>query len=288
MPEDGSMDRPALAEFLRTRRDGLRPSDVGLSAGPRRRVDGLRRDEVAALTGMSTDYYVRLEQARGPQPSEQMLAALARALRLSSDERDYLYRLAGHNAPQRTPLDTHVAPALLRVLDRLDETPALILSSLGETLAQNRLGAALLGDHSHLTGFARSSVYRWFTDPREREVYPVGDRERQGRAQVANLRAALGVAGANSRAGALLRELHRVSAEFTRTWEHHDVATRFSDHKVLIHPEVGEIELDCQALFTEDQSQTLLVLTPEPRSESARKIELLAVVGQQSFAPDRG
>src|SRR5262245_28712184 len=105
------MDRAELAEFLRTRRAGLRPEDVGLTAGPRRRIAGLRRDEVAALTGMSTDYYVRLEQARGPQPSEQMLSALARALRLTNDERDYLYRLAGHGAPARTPLDTHVSPA---------------------------------------------------------------------------------------------------------------------------------------------------------------------------------
>ncbi|MGD8196030.1 helix-turn-helix transcriptional regulator, partial [Herbiconiux sp. P18] len=272
--------------FLRSFRGGLQPSGVGLPAGARRRVGGLRRDEVAALTGMSTDYYTRLEQSRGPQPSEQMLSALARALRLSSDERDYLYRLAGHNAPARSPLDSHVAPALMRVLDRLDATPALILSSLGETLAQNRLGAALLGEHSGYRGMRRSSVYRWFTDPHERSIYPVADQARQSRAQVASLRAAYGAAGAQSRAGILLRELERVSSEFTEVWELHDVATRFSDHKTLLHPEVGAIELDCQALFTEDQSQTLLVLTPEPHSESARKIELLAVLGQQTFSAE--
>ncbi|MFB2598446.1 helix-turn-helix domain-containing protein [Herbiconiux sp. P17] len=277
------MDRPALADFLRSRRGGLRPEDVGLAAGSRRRVVGLRRDEVAGLTGMSTDYYVRLEQARGPQPSEQMLAALARALRLSNDERDYLYRLAGHNAPLRASLDTHVAPALLRVLDRLDETPALILSSLGETLAQNRLAAALFGDQSRHTGLARSSIYRWFTDPAEREIYPAADRARQSEAQVANLRVAYGAAGPNSRAGALLHELQKASPEFAALWERHDVATRFTDHKTLIHPELGAIELDCQALFTEDQSQTLLVLTAAPRSEAFEKLELLAVVGQQRF-----
>jgi transcriptional regulator with XRE-family HTH domain len=278
------MDRAALAEFLRSRRAGLRPEDVGLAEGARRLVPGLRREEVAQLAGMSTDYYVRLEQSRGPQPSEQMLAALSRAIRLSNDERDYLYRLAGHNAPPRTPLDTHVSPALLRVFDRLEETPAIVLSSLGETLAQNRMGAALLGDHSHFTGLARSSVYRWFTDTREHDFYPVEDRARQGRAQVASLRAAFGSAGPRSRAATLVRELTKVSPEFVAVWELQDVATRFSDHKTVIHPELGRIDLDCQALFTEDQGQTLLVLTAAPRTEAAEKLALLAVVGQQRFA----
>src|SRR5215207_11448213 len=102
------MDRPQLADFLRRRREALQPEDVGLGAGPRRRTKGLRREEVAMLAHMSTDYYARLEQQRGPQPSEQMLAALARALRLSADERDYLYRLAGHGVPRRSPQDSHV------------------------------------------------------------------------------------------------------------------------------------------------------------------------------------
>jgi len=278
------MDRPALADFLHNRRDALQPEDVGLTEGPRRRVPGLRRDEVAALTGMSTDYYVRLEQARGPQPSEQMLSALARALRLSYDERDYLYRLAGHNAPPRASLDTHVAPALARVLDRLDDTPALVLSGLGETLAQNDLSKALLGDHSRFTGLARSSVYRWFTDQSDRDHYPVADQARQARAQVANLRVAYGVAGPQSRAGELVKQLSKVSPEFSEIWMSQVVAARFEDHKTLIHPELGAIELDCQTLYSDDRSQALLVLTAAPRSEAAEKLALLAVLGQQQFA----
>src|SRR5947209_17739044 len=118
------MDRPALAGFLRHRREELRPEDVGLPAGARRRTRGLRREDVAALAAMSTDYYTRLEQQRGPQPSEQMLASLARALRLTSGERDYLFRAAGRNPPAPLSAATHVAPALLRVLDRLSDTPA--------------------------------------------------------------------------------------------------------------------------------------------------------------------
>ena len=282
------MDRGALADFLRRRREALRPEEVGLPVGARRRTRGLRREEVAALAAMSTDYYTRLEQQRGPQPSEQMLASLARALRLTSDERDYLFQIAGHSAPTAAAAATHVAPALLRVLDRLSDTPALILSNLGETLVQNRMADALFGDKSGYTGLARSEIYRWFTDPAERLRYPEDDRDRHSRAQVANLRAAYGSMGPRSRAGELARALQKASPEFAALWERHEVARRFEDHKILIHPELGPIEVDCQVLFTEDQSQALLVLTAPPRTEGYEKLQLLGVVGQQRFAESRG
>jgi transcriptional regulator with XRE-family HTH domain len=278
------MDRVELAEFLRRRREALRPEDVGLPPGARRRAPGLRREEVAALAGMSTDYYTRLEQRRGPRPSEQILASLARALRLTNGERDYLFQVAGHNAPAAVAYTAHVAPALLRVLDRLDDTPALILSNLGETLVQNRMAEALFGDRSGYIGLARSEIYRWFTDPTERLRYPEDDRDRQSRAQVANLRAAHGSMGPNSRAGELVRALRQASAEFTELWDRHEVVRRFADHKTLIHPELGAIEVDCQALFTEDQSQALLVLTAPPGSEGYEKLRLLAVLGHERFA----
>ena len=279
------MDRAALAGFLRHRREALQPADVGLPAGVRRRAPGLRREEVAQLALMSTDYYTRLEQRRGPQPSAQMLASLARALRLTSDERDYLFRVAGHNPPTAVTAASHVAPALLRVLDRLDDTPAMILSSLGEVLVQNRMAVALFGDRSRHTGLARSEIYRWFTDPAsERRMYPEDDRPRQSRAQVANLRAAYGVMGPRSAAGDLVRALQKASPEFARLWERHEVAQRYADHKILVHPELGPIELDCQVLFTEDQSQALLVLTAPPHTEGYEKLQLLAVLGQQQFA----
>src|SRR5690349_10221998 len=159
------MDRAQLADFLRRRREALQPEDVGLTRGPRRRTDGLRREEVAALCGMSVDYYSRLEQQRGPQPSEQMIAAIARGLRLSLDERDHLFRLSGHNAPHRTLRTDHVNPGLMRVLDRLDDTPAQVMTDLGETLLQTRLAVALLGNQTRFTGLERSAIYRWFTDP---------------------------------------------------------------------------------------------------------------------------
>jgi transcriptional regulator with XRE-family HTH domain len=278
------MDRPALAGFLRRRREVLQPQDVGLPAGVRRRAPGLRREEVAQLALMSTDYYTRLEQQRGPQPSSQMLASLARALRLTRDERDYLFRVAGHNPPSAATAASHVAPALLRVLDRLDDTPAMILSNLGEVLVQNRMAVALFGDRSRHTGLARSEIYRWFTDPAERLIYPEDDRPRQSRAQVANLRAAYGTLGPRSAAGELVRALEKASPEFAALWDQHEVAQRYADHKILIHPELGPIELDCQVLFTEDQSQALLVLTAPPHTEGYEKLELLSVLGQQQFA----
>ena len=279
------MDRDALADFLVRHREGLRPGDVGLPAGVRRRAPGLRREEVAQLAVMSTDYYTRLEQRRGPQPSTQMLGSLARALRLTPDERDYLYRVAGHSAPDRVERDDYVAPGLLRVLDRITDSPALILDGLARTLVQNDLARALFGDVETLSGWERSAVFRWFAHPEtERLMYPEEDRDRQSRAQVASLRASLGSTGPRSPAADLVRELSARSPEFVAIWAAHEVARRFEDHKVLVHPQVGAIEVDCQALFTEDGSQTLLVLTAAPRSEAEGKLRLLGVLGTQEFA----
>jgi transcriptional regulator with XRE-family HTH domain len=126
------MDRAQLADFLRTRREALHPEDVGLPPGQRRRTGGLRREEVAVLCQMSTDYYSRLEQQRGTRPSEQMLNAIARGLRLSLEERDHLFRLAGRNTPQRTLGSAHVNPGLMRILDRLSDTPAEVITGLAE------------------------------------------------------------------------------------------------------------------------------------------------------------
>lgn len=176
------MDRDALADFLVHRREELQPADVGLSTGSRRRAPGLRREEVAMLAAMSTDYYARLEQRRGPQPSVQMLSSLARALRLTSDERDYLYRVSGHSAPDRAVFSDYVAPGMLRILDRLTDTPAFVVSVLDEVLVQNDAARALFGDASALVGMERSGAYRWFAHPdTARRVYPVRDHERSRR-----------------------------------------------------------------------------------------------------------
>src|SRR5919112_1437563 len=169
------IDRTGLADFLRGRREALQPEDVGLPRGQRRRTGGLRREEVAALCHMSTDYYARLERERGPRPSEQMLASIAQGLHLSVDERDHLFRLAGHQPPARGESSEHISPGLLRIFDRLHDTPAEIVTELGETLRQTALGIALTGDLTAYTGPERSIGYRWFTDAATRARYAPED-----------------------------------------------------------------------------------------------------------------
>src|ERR671910_164811 len=212
------MDRAGLADFLRRRRAALQPEDVGLRRGSRRRTAGLRREEVAALCDMSVDYYSRLEQARGPQPSEQMLAAIARGLRLTLDERDHLFRLAGHTAPTRALRSEHVSPGLMRVLDRLADTPAQVMTELGETLAQTPAARALFGDETRFDGHMRSIGYRWFMDPSARKVYPDEDHPMHSRAFTADIRTVYAKYGERSRAGAMVQALLAGSAEFAELW----------------------------------------------------------------------
>ena len=273
------MDRPGLADFLRRRREALQPSDVGLPRGSRRRTAGLRREEVAALAGMSPDYYGRLEQQRGPQPSEQMAAAIARALRLTLDERDHLFRLVGLGAPDRSMRSDHVAPALLRVLDRLDDTPAMVVSDLSETLVQNPLAEALVGVCTGFRGLNRYGVYRWFMDPASQQLYPSPERELFGRQQVSTLRTVLTRGGSDVRAQALRDALLAGSPAFRAVWELHEVGIAPSKHKRLCHPELGLVELDCQMLFTENQAQALLVFTATPGTPDYDTLALLRVVG---------
>lgn len=282
------MDRAQLADFLTRRRAALQPEDVGLPRGARRRTGGLRREEVAALCQMSVDYYSRLEQQRGPHPSEQMLAAIARALRLTLDERDHLFRLAGQNAPGRAVRRDHVSPGLMRVLDRLDDTPAQVMTGLGETLVQTRPAMALLGDQTQFTGPARSAVYRWFTDPASRDIYPADDHDERARTSVSDLRASFGRDGAVSRAGDMVSLLLAASAEFVDIWARHEVGLRAPDVKRLWHPEVGLMQLHCQLLLDVDQSQSLLVFTAAPGSDSYEKLRLLAVLGARPTATATG
>ncbi|MEU7841268.1 helix-turn-helix transcriptional regulator [Micromonospora sp. NPDC049114] len=275
------MDRAQLASFLRTRRAALQPEDVGLPRGQRRRTGGLRREEVAALSGMSTDYYSRLEQQRGPHPSEQMLAALARGLRLSLAERDHLFRLAGHAVPHRAVRADHVNPGMMRILDRMHDTPAQVVNHLGETLVQTAPAIALLGDETRYTGLARSAHHRWFTDPAARQLHPGDDHETQSRLFVAHLHASYTRDGRGSRAATLVDDLLARSPEFARLWREHPVPDAPCPTKRLRHPEVGPLELHCQTLVDPDGSQTLLVFTAAPGSESDEKLRLLSVIGGQ-------
>ncbi|MGW6015995.1 helix-turn-helix transcriptional regulator [Streptomyces sp. NPDC055210] len=278
----GSAKYTELGAFLRSRRDRIRPTDVGFPSGPRRRVPGLRRDEVAQLAGASVDYYNELERGAGSQPSEQMLAALARALRLTADERDYLYRLAGRPVPVSGGPASHVHPGMLDLLNRLTSTPAQVITDLHVTLVQNPLAVALLGDHSGFRGVRASLVRRWFSEPDTRRLYPEADHEAQSRAFVADLRAAAARREKKDlEARSLISFLLDTSAEFAALWAVHDVAFRRDDRKRLNHRTLGLIEVNCLNLFSEDGRQRLLWFTPAVGTDSADLLDLLAVIGTQ-------
>jgi transcriptional regulator with XRE-family HTH domain len=278
------IDRAGLAGFLRRRRESLQPEDVGLPRGPRRRTAGLRREEAAALCHMSTDYYARLERERGPQPSEQMIASIAQGLHLSLDERDHLFRLAGHQPSPRGAGSEHISPGLLRIFDRLDDTPAEIVTELGETLRQTAPGVALVGDATRYTGPARSRGYRWFTDPAARALYVPEDHAHMSRTYAAGLRALLAVRGPGSRAAYLTDLLLERSEEFRSLWEVHEVGIHLDEVKRYQHPEVGRLELNCQTLVDPHQAHRLMVYTAVPGTESHEKLRMLTVIGAQSLS----
>lgn len=277
------IDRTGLAEFLRNRREALQPEDVGLPRGSRRRTNGLRREEVASLCHMSVDYYSRLERERGPQPSPMMLASIAQGLYMSLDERDHLFRLAGHNPPTRGVPAEHISPGLLRVLDRLDDTPAEIVTELGETLRQSPMGVALTGDTTRYTGPARSAGYRWFTDPDARRIYAPEEHAFLTRMYTSGLRELVTVRGPGSRAAHLAELLLECSGEFRRVWEDHEIGIRPHDVKHFDHPEVGALELTCQRLVDPGQAHSLMVYTATPGSESYEKLQVLSVIGAQTL-----
>jgi transcriptional regulator with XRE-family HTH domain len=250
-----------LGAFLRSRRDRVQPSDVGLSPGPRRRVPGLRRDEVALVAGASVEYYIELERGAGSQPSDLMLAALARALRLDKDERDHLYRLANRPIPPQGGQASHVHPGMLDLLTRLEATPAMVITDL----------------------------YRWFTDTATRDIYPDEDHAAQSRSYVADLRAAIGRRDpSDADATQLLGDLLRLSPEFSELWADHDVAVRRDERKRILHPTVGLLDLNCLNLFSEDGRQRLLWFAPRPATDTADRLALLTVVGTESLTPDAG
>ncbi|NIK55608.1 helix-turn-helix transcriptional regulator [Kribbella shirazensis] len=276
------MERDELADFLRRRRAAIRPAEAGLTESPRRRTNGLRREEVAMLAGMSVDYVVRLEQGRSSQPSTQLLAALARALRLSDDERNHLFHLAGHQPPPADGVARLARSGLIRMLDLLGDTAAMVLSDLGEVLAQNRMSVLLAGDQTNLSGDRRYLVHRWFVEADGRDGCPPEDRDHQSRQLVADLRAVAGRRAGDATVTGLVDRLQAASDEFRALWSDHEVAVRRGDRKTVLHPEVGRLVMDCETLMTPDQGQLLLVLTPAD-VESRDRLDLLRVLGTQEF-----
>lgn len=280
-------DRAGLADFLRRRREQLRPADVGLPEGVRRRTPGLRREEVAQLAGVSTDHYTRLEQARGSAPSAAVLAAIGRALRCDRDQCDHLFHLAGLTAPRRRA-HGYVSPGLIDLVRRLEDVPVAIVSDIGDVLWHNPLFGALHGRDALRPGREGNIIWRWFTDPALRDRFPAGDRARLAATHVADLRATYARRAGDADVTTLVHDLLAGSSEFRALWERHDVAVHRSDRKDVRHPEVGLVRLRCEVLLTPEEDVQLVAFFPVEGTDAAEKLDLLRVIGTQEFSAPRG
>lgn len=261
------MDRRELARFLRDRRERVRPADVGLPAGSRRRTPGLRREEVAALACMSPEYYARLEQARGPRPSPRILDSVAEALRLEAAERTHLYRLAGMPRPTPPGPSRTVRPYVAALLERM-EVAAIVTAASYDVIAWNPLAGALLGGLDDQPNLAR-----------RRFLFPVlartAERDEFGEIAVARLRAAAARYPRDPGLLSLLTELRAGSEEFTAIWDTNPVRVPGHRAKTMEHPEVGRVRVNCDVLAVPDDDQQVVFVTADPGTPSARALRHL-------------
>jgi transcriptional regulator with XRE-family HTH domain len=281
------MDRTELGVALRTWRERLRPADVGLPAGVRRRTPGLRREEVAGLAGMSVDYLTRVEQGRGPRPSEAVLGGLARALRLTDAERDHLFDLAGVAPPPPGRIRSTVRPSVQRLMDRFTDLPVTLLDAKSDLLAWNPLAAALLGDISAVPPAQRNVAWQAFLGTSRMEVN-AGDGERLDRAIVSDLRRTAARYPDDPGLARLIAELRTGSDRFDRLWTLRELDERHGHTKRIRHPELGVLELDCNVLHVHGDDQVLVVYSAAPGSREAEALALLGVVGLQEIGAPSG
>jgi transcriptional regulator with XRE-family HTH domain len=281
------MDRTELGVALRTWRERLRPADVGLPAGVRRRTPGLRREEVAGLAGMSVDYLTRVEQGRGPRPSEAVLGGLARALRLTDAERDHLFDLAGVAPPPPGRIRSTVRPSVQRLMDRFTDLPVTLLDAKSDLLAWNPLAAALLGDISAVPPAQRNVAWQAFLGTSRMEVN-AGDGERLDRAIVSDLRRTAARYPDDPGLARLIAELRAGSDRFDRLWTLRELDERHGHTKRIRHPELGVLELDCNVLHVHGDDQVLVVYSAAPGSREAEALALLGVVGLQEIGAPSG
>ena len=267
-----------LREFLRTRRARLQPEDVGIETAGQRRVPGLRREEVAMLAGVSVDYYVRLEQGRDLQPSDSVLDAVARALRLAPAEREYLHNLVRAAAPSTSPEQPYPVrppvPAGVRaILDTLG-VPGVLVDFRGDVLATNRLARALVADFDAMPEAERNHSRWLFLDPAARERFV--DWEMVARGSIAVIRDAAGRYPHDAALHARIGELSVASREFRTWWAMHDVGSRRNGTKRFRHPVVGELEVQYQALKVDGMEAWIYAHDVEPGSRSEEALRLLA------------
>ncbi|MFB7665461.1 helix-turn-helix transcriptional regulator [Kitasatospora sp. NPDC056138] len=283
---DTNMIAGNLGDYLRTRRALVSPAEVGLPPTGRRRVPGLRREEVAELVGLSTDYYVRLEQGRADRPSDEVLDALGRALRLGSAERAHLYDLA--RPPRRSATTAAAAAAgatgggrgesvrsgLRRVVEAIPTTPAVIMNDRNDVLAWNRLAAALMADFPSLPPRERNMARRIFLDPHAPEVHQ--DWDEAARTTVGMLRMAAGRRPHDPELVRLVGELSLGSPAFRKLWASHHVHEKTQGPKRFRHPAVGDVTLHYETFRAPGAAHLLLVIyTAPPGSPAEEALNLL-------------
>jgi transcriptional regulator with XRE-family HTH domain len=270
-----------LGSCVRAWRERTGPAAVGLPAGGYRRTAGLRREELAALAGVSVDYLVRLEQGRAANPSRPVVASLARALRLTAAERDHLYRLAGHAPPGPHQLSDHLSPGVQRLLDRLDAAVS-VHDAAWTILAWNPAFAALMGDPSGWSRRDRNIIWRHFTGLPSRLVRVPEQVEAFERAAVADLRAARGRYPDDVGLAELVQNLSGFE-RFARRWGTATMAEHHADRKTIDHPEVGLITLDCDVLMVAGSDLRVIAYTAVPGSVDADRFDLVRVIGLQTL-----
>ncbi|MEU6085231.1 helix-turn-helix transcriptional regulator [Streptomyces sp. NPDC047085] len=262
-------------------RDRLAPGDVGLPSGGRRRASGLRREELAQLAGISVDYVMRLEQGRATNPSSQVVEALTRALRLSTAERDHLYRLAGLAPPSPKTVPAFIPPSVQRLLDRLAGTPVAVYDATWTLLVANPPYAALMGDSTHWRGRELNGVWRHFLGSGYGVTYTPEARAAFETALVADLRTAAERYPADRRLRDLIAELRENSARFAELWDTGAVGLHDAARKTVEHRLVGPLTLDCDVLSVAGSDLRIMVYTAEPGTEDAERLALLMVLGTQ-------
>ena len=270
---------------MRRWRERVAPEVVGLRTGGRRRAPGLRREELAGLAGISVDYLTRLEQGRATSPSAQVVEALARSLRLADAERELLYRLAGLSAPGPGVIPTRITPGVQRLLDRLSGVPVVVYDAAWNLIVANPPYDALMGETSALKGNDRNGVWRNVIGGASRAVQSPEEHAEQVARLVADLRMTAARYPQDAGLRRLVGDLRSASPEFAELWQGapEPAPVERSRHKVIEHPAVGPIALECDTLVVAGDDLRIMVYTAEPGTEDAARLELAIVLGTQSL-----
>ena len=270
------MDTLELGTCLRHWRDRIGPEDVGIRPARRRRLPGLRRQEVSTLGGISVEYLARLEQGRAGRPSAEVLSALAETLRLSRDERDHLFRLAGHATPAGAA-NRLVPPSLRRIVDRLTDAAVVVIDVEWNVVLANPLAVALLGAVGTAPGAAGNHLRRQFGDGAPSRVRHTPQQDRAFEAMaVAALREAAGRFPGDAAVRALIDELDTTSSRFRDLWATGDLEPALTHRKTIAHPELGDVEVDCDVIVDATTDLRIVIYSAPSGTADAQALSLLS------------